>query len=325
MTAAILRRGAIVAVIAGLAGATAVIGYIGFGQVLSALARIGWRGLATLIAYSALPYALLGSAWFILERPWRAARWRIYVLARMVRDASGELLPFSHVGGLVIGARAAMLQGIAANWAFATTTVDVTAELVAQVGFTCLGLVLLFTRLDPRSNLAAPALAGVGATVVGLAGFVVVQRRGADLVTGIVRRILPAAAARAAETGAMIGELHRRPGRLALAIALHLTAWIASALGVWLALEAAGIRIGPVDILGLEALVMAVRSAIFVAPMGVGVQEASYALLGPLFGLSPDIAVGLSLIKRARELTIGLPVLAAWQAIEGRRLASDRV
>jgi putative membrane protein len=315
-----LKRGAILAAILGFIVATIVAGYIGFGDVFRALARIGWRGLAVLVVYSALPYALLGTAWFCLEKPWRADRWRLFAWARMVRDASGELLPFSHVGGLVIGTRVAVLQGLTPAWAFATTTVDVTAELVAQVAFTLVGLALLFARLDPRSGLAGPAIAGVALTAASIAAFVVVQRRGMGLITGLIGRVLPAAADAAAEAGEMIVLLHRRPGRFFLAVLIHLGAWVASALGAWLALRIAGVAISPLNVLGLEALVMAVRSAVFVAPMGVGVQEASYALLGPLFGLGPDLALALSLIKRARELAVGLPVLAVWQATEGRRL-----
>ena len=39
------------------------------------------------------------------------------------------------------------------------------------------------------------------------------------------------------------------------------------------------------------------------------------------FGLSPEMALALSLLKRARDLTIGLPVLAWWQVVEGGRLS----
>jgi hypothetical protein len=36
--------------------------------------------------------------------------------------------------------------------------------------------------------------------------------------------------------------------------------------------------------------------------------------------LGPEVALALSLIKRIRELTVGLPALLAWQMIEGHRL-----
>jgi putative membrane protein len=317
------RRAIMIAAGLGLVAATAVVAFVGFGGVLAALARIGWRGLAILIAYSGLPYVLLGSAWFSLEKPWRARRWGTFVWARMVRDASGELLPFSHLGGLVIGARAAALQGLSASWATATTVVDVSTELVAQVGFTALGVTLLITRLDAASageGLVSAALAGMAITAVATAAFIAFQRKGLGLIERLVERFLPSAATGAGETVVMVGELYRRPGRLAIAVVLHLAAWIASALGVWLALQVAGVAIGPLAVLGLEALVMAVRSAAFAAPMGIGVQEASYAVLGPLFGLGPEVSVALSLVKRARELAVGLPVLSIWQGLESRRL-----
>jgi putative membrane protein len=300
---------------------------VGFGSVLRAVGLLGWRSLSLLTVYTVAPLALLATAWFVLESPWRPGRWRAYAWARAVRDSSGELLPFTHVGGLVIGASAAVRQGLAPAWAYATTVVDATTELIAHVGFIGLGLALLAMRLGSgqfRDGLAPVALTGLAFTGLAAVLFVIAQRRGMGLVTGLARRFLPAAESGAAETTAMITALYRRPGRYGLAVLLHLTAWIASALGVWLALRVAGVRVDPQAVIGLEALISAVRSAAIVAPMGVGVQEASYAVLGPLFGLGPEVAVALSLIKRARDLTIGLPVLAIWQSLEGRRLIAAR-
>ena len=52
----------------------------------------------------------------------------------------------------------------------------------------------------------------------------------------------------------------------------------------------------------------------------MGVQEAAYALLGQVFGLSGEMGVALSLLRRAKDLAIGAPTLLVWQALEGRRL-----
>jgi hypothetical protein len=41
----------------------------------------------------------------------------------------------------------------------------------------------------------------------------------------------------------------------------------------------------------------------------LGVQEGGYLLLAPLAGLPPDMALALSLAKRAREIILGLPGL----------------
>ncbi len=320
MTAALLRRLGLVAAVLGVAATTAVVVIVGAGPVLAAVVKVGWRGLGAFTLWSALPYLLLGTAWFSLERPWTAQRWRAYLWARMVRDASGELLPFSPIGGLAIGVRAAVLEGVGATWAAATTTVDVTAEMAAQVVFTLFGLAVLGLRLGHDSIVAKQALAGVAMTAAAIVAFAVLQRRGVSNMGALIERFAPGVGSHFADTSALIGAIHARPGRLALAVLLHLLAWIASALGAWLALAVGGVAVGAADIIGLEALIMAVRSAAFLAPMGIGVQEASYALLGPLFGLGPELAVALSFIKRARELIVGGPVLALWQVREGRRL-----
>jgi len=37
-----------------------------------------------------------------------------------------------------------------------------------------------------------------------------------------------------------------------------------------------------------------------------------------LFGLPPQLGVAISLLKRAREIALGVPVLLLWQIAEGR-------
>ncbi len=95
--------------------------------------------------------------------------------------------------------------------------------------------------------------------------------------------------------------------------------WIASSAEVWLALVFAGEPLSFGAVLAIESLVYASRTAAFVVPNAVGVQEGAYLLLGASFGLSPDMALALSLLKRARDLAIGVPALAVWQIVESGR------
>lgn len=319
-----MKRLLILAAALGLAAATGVIAYVGFGQIVAALGVIGWRGLGTLVAYTAAPLSVLTLAWFVLEKPWPWRRLGIYFWARLVRDASGELLPFSHVAGLAIGARAATLAGLSGAWSVASTVVDVTTEMIAQIGFTLFGLVLLADRLGTHAEVGWAALAGFALTLAAVVSLIALQRRGMTFITRLVERVFPAATAHAVEASGLFSDLYSRTGRILLAILLHLGAWTLSASGVWLALHVAGLKVGLPEIIGLEALISALRSAAFIAPMGLGVQELGYAVLGPVFGLSVETAIAVSLIKRARDLCVGLPVLAAWQIVEGRRLVARR-
>ncbi|MGN6452925.1 MAG: hypothetical protein ACTHL7_07660 [Steroidobacteraceae bacterium] len=70
--------------------------------------------------------------------------------------------------------------------------------------------------------------------------------------------------------------------------------------------------------IAIESIVYAIRSAAPFIPNAFGVQEGAYLLLAPLFGLGTDTALAISVLKRARDVAIGVPVLLLWQAAEGR-------
>ena len=317
-----MKLGVLIAIVLGLILATAVIGYFGFGQVLHALAAIGWHSFAALLAYSVLPILILGSAWFVLaDQP--PAKFGVFVWARVVRDAAAEHLPLSQFGGFLIGARAAILHGVSATEAFATTVVDATAELLAQIAFIGVGITMLVLRLGSKSandSLVWAGVVGLVLLIVGAVAFILLQRNSSRLLEKFAERFLPASVAHASAVAQAMNALYDQPGRVAVATALHLCAWTASATGAWIALRLTGVELGLADVLAIESLLGAVRSAAFAAPMAIGVQEAGYALVGPLFGLHSDMALALSLIKRARDLAIGLPALLIWQGFEAKKL-----
>ena len=72
--------------------------------------------------------------------------------------------------------------------------------------------------------------------------------------------------------------------------------------------------------IAIEAMLHAIMAMAFFVPGRVGIQEAAYTLLGTIFGIPPEIALSLSLLRRARDFVIAVPVLLVWQGIEVRRL-----
>ena len=54
----------------------------------------------------------------------------------------------------------------------------------------------------------------------------------------------------------------------------------------------------------------------FFIPGSLGVQEGAYMVLGHIFGVDAPIALGFSLLRRGRELVVGIPVLLIWQLLE---------
>jgi uncharacterized membrane protein YbhN (UPF0104 family) len=77
-------------------------------------------------------------------------------------------------------------------------------------------------------------------------------------------------------------------------------------------------------VLAIESLIFTVRSVAFAVPGAIGFQEAAYVLIGPLFGLPPEIALALSIAKRGRDIAIGIPALVAWQLLETRSILIRR-
>jgi hypothetical protein len=47
-------------------------------------------------------------------------------------------------------------------------------------------------------------------------------------------------------------------------------------------------------------------------------------VLGASLGLAPEFALGLSLLKRGRDVVLGIPALASWHLFETRRAADTR-
>ena len=302
----------------------ALVAYFGADAVMNSLLAVGAGGFIAICVIHLALTALMGLAWRALlpGAPSGRVMW-----ARLVRDSGSEALPLSQVGGYVLGVRALALAGVPATLGTASTIVDVTLEFVAQLAYTALGLALL-VRSQPETQVTVPVLLGLAVAATAAGAFVVVQHRGLDCFDRLARMIgrdwIGRGAAGAAALHSALADIYRNRGGLWASFALHLVCWIASAVEVWLALYLAGQPLSFGAVLAIESLLYAIRTAAFVVPQAVGVQEGAYLLLGAGFGLTPDMSLALSLLKRGRDLTIGLPAIAIWQGLEGRALWQRR-
>jgi glycosyltransferase 2 family protein len=320
-----MRSATILLAIAGLLLGTALVGYFGFGEVVHALLALGWIGFLAIIAYHLAGIGLLGLCWYVLSP--RRAPLRAFIWGRLIRDSGAELLPLSALGGFVMGARAATLLGIGGIAATASTIVDVTLEVAGQLGYTAMGLLLL-ARLKPEDPLIGWSALGVVGGMVAVTLFILVQRHALGRMENLVRRIAQRWSKDAAvEPQPLYLEIHAiydRPRALVLGGMLHWAAWIVSSVEAWFALRLMGAPLGIDAVIVIESLLYAARSAAFAVPNAVGVQEGAYVMLGAAFGLTPEVSLALSLLKRARDLVIGAPALVAWQMLESRRLLRGR-
>lgn len=313
----------IVTVIAGLVGLAiigALVGYFGAGSVVRSLRAIGWDGFAVICLIHLSVIALEGLAWRVLV-PGKSA-WT-FLWGRLIRDAGSEVLPVSQMGGCVLGARVVTLAGVPATMAAASTLVDLTLEFLAKIAYMAIGIILL---LAIRGDMPAALPVAVGLTTTGLFAFafVVVQRHGFAFFDRFAHLLGRGWAERttagAAAVHAALTNIYQREAGLWGGFILHLACWILSAVEVWAALRLADVPLSFATVLVIESLLYAIRTAAFAIPNAVGVQEGAYILIGVALGLTPEMALAISLLKRARDLVIGLPALAVWQVVEGGRL-----
>jgi putative membrane protein len=310
----------IIAAIAGLAMIGALVGYFGAGAVIGSLRAIGWAGFSAICAVHLVVISIEGIAWRLLVP---GARVWAFIWGRLIRDAGSEVLPVSQMGGCILGARAVTLAGVPGSVAAATTLVDLTLEFFAKLAYMAVGLILLLT-LRPDMPVSLPVTFGLTATGLFAIIFVVVQRGGFAFFDRFARMLGQGWAERTASgvaaVHAALAEIYQRRAGLWGGFVLHFACWILSAVEVWIALHLAGAPLGFPTVLVIESLLYAIRTVAFAIPNAVGVQEGAYVLIGAAFGLTPEMALAISLLKRARDLIIGLPALGTWQIAEGGRL-----
>jgi len=324
-----VKKLSIVLALAGLLLGTVLIAWFGFGRVVAGLRRVGWEDFGLIVGWQLLLFAVLGLAWDAILPARQARRPWILIWGRMVRDASANCLPFSQVGGFVFGARAVTLHGVSWSLATASTVVDVTAEFLAQLAFTAIGLGILLARA-PSSTLAVPIEVGLGLAVLAGAALIWLQQGAAPLFIRLGRRIagrwFDDAQDRVQVLQAELALIYGHTGRLAIGFFVHLLGWLGTGVAGWITYRSLGVAIDFDDALAIEALLSAMAAIAFLVPVNAGVQEAGYAGLGAIFGVPPELSLGVSLVRRARDLVVGVPILLIWQFFEMQRLrAAQRV
>jgi putative membrane protein len=200
--------------------------------------------------------------------------------------------------------------------------VDVTTELIGQIAFITLGLLIGINELRADQTMAPYAqglIFGTALLIPVVISFVVLQRRGSSIGERMAGRLLPAAVSHTAAFSTALRSFYKNPFRIVLSTMVHLAAWIASGVWLWLIMRLVGANVDIPSAIAIESLLGALRSATVFVPSSVGVQEAGYALLAQVFGMEPEIGLAVSLLKRARDVVVGVPVLLIWQAVEGKR------
>ncbi len=322
-----LRLGFLAGWLVGIGLITALIAYNGVDDIVAALNSVG---------VGALAFGLVHVGTIMLDsRGWRTilsgqgrTGFAGLLLKRWIGMSVNSLLPVAQVGGEFVRARLLAKAGVAGDLAGASVVVDLTIGLLTQAGFAMIGIVMLLIHAGgfDRMNNLVTGIALFGGLIL---LFGLVQNRGLfwPLASRLQRMLgskaLAGLAAGAASLDRTIRQLYRDRRRLMAAAGWRLGGWLFGSVEIWLGFFLLGHPIAIGEAVAMESVGQIVRSAGFVIPGGLGVQEGGLMLAGSWLGLAPDQVLAVALLKRARELVYGVFGLWAWSLIEGSRSTGD--
>jgi putative membrane protein len=298
----------------GLAIVVTLVAQEGLGKVLAALRLAGWN-ILWVAAYRFVPMTIDAVGWYYQIASRQVPPLAKFVFYRWVAESCNTLLPAAQIGGHMVRALMLARHSVARTLAGASVVVDFTLGLGTQLLFVVLGLLLLLFKTSQELNTALLASAVSGGLLM-FGGFVLVQHSGfAGILNGIARRFwknkkLPEWLGGVQQLETEIGRLYADYRRMFICALLRLLGWIFKSGETYLALLFLGASPTITDALILEAVCIAVNSLGFLLPGALGVREGGILAIGGLLGFPAETALALALIKRARELLVGLPGLS---------------
>jgi putative membrane protein len=318
-----LRAAAYIAGLLGLALLTILVVHADVPAMLGTW-KLAGAPLLWLVPYRLIYFVLYAIGWRAMLRPFDPdgrARFGYVLWATTVREAVDRLLPVASLGGGVVGVRVIRWRGLATVPVSATVIVEVLLTLMAVYLFGALATVILLAFGNGASHwhvvvvLALSLPIPIGSFLLLRYGSVF-QRMERFLSPLVGLTGAQAATSLDADLRACLGRIRT----LLMAGALQLVALLSAALEIWWALRLFGHPVSAPSAVMLEGLSQAVRHLAFIVPAGLGVQEAALVLFGHTLGVSTELALAVSAVKRMREVLCGLPPLLSWQWLEARRL-----
>jgi putative membrane protein len=332
---------AVIGLIVGIVVVGIILAHQNLAAIWSAIASAGW-GLVPALSWRSASIVMAAIAWRTLFMRVAQPGISYAALARWIGEAVNTLLPVGQVGGDVVRGRLLRRDlvlvdhavktgqdaggspvtqgshghGVAGGISVAATVIaDITLNLLAQFIYALPGLVLLWREHDLTDwqSIVCLLLAALPFGLVLLGQSPLIIQLGTRLARrlGLIKIGSPDQASGLGFDLA-VGHLYRRHGTVVVAVLWHLVAWGCRTGETWMVLRLLGSPVDWLEASVIESLIGAVRVAAFVMPAGLGVQEGALILLCGWVGVPAAPAFALALIKRARELALGLPGLVAW-------------
>jgi len=307
------------ALLLGLAAIVALIIDNGAHQIATVLTKGGLK-LFLVPIVMVIPMMLDAAGWQVLIS--NPPPWRRFFYARWIGESVNTLLPAAQVGGLFIKSYLLDKTVGEPGLALASAIVADTVSAISLLLFIALTLGLMAMHgLDLRIIL--PLAAG---TIIFCIPIYIFYR----LQSGTTINFHPRLRKLVSKITAFAGSDNKAGGikdqldniyadnkNILKSFLLQFLGWVLGTIEVWMIVHLLGGNISVTEALLLEGLGQTIRNIAFFIPGALGIQEGTYLLVGTMLGLTPTLALSISLVKRFRELAQGIPGLIVWQANEG--------
>lgn len=321
-----MKRGSLLALVAGLVLLGLVVAHSDLGQVAHLLAGIEWSGVVGVVALFCLAWAVEILAWALTftTRPvgtrWLWQLWRV----NMVGEAMNVVMPLGSLGGEPIKAWL-LKRHYQVGYREAATTLVLMQTLLALAEALFVALGALLACLFGILPAAIEHLLSSAAVVLAVAMAIVViglhRRWLRGLLEAFEQRFGGARFARLKDSlvdveHALADFARTQPHRFTASTVLFLGNWLGGAAELWLILQLLEAPLPFASCWVAEAAIVTIRSLTFFLPAQLGSVEAVTVFVISALGGGGELGLALSAVRRARELAwsvAGLSVGAAYQ------------
>ena len=256
---------------------------------------LGIAGPLAVLVLVALHLVVLGldvRAWQQLVPPGQVGFGELFVM-RWIAESVNNMAPVAQVGGEVV--RATLLRGRLG--ALAPAVLSVSADFIATAASLApIALLGIFLLSPPHGVMLSCTI------LLAWLGFIGLLRNWHALSDWVHAHL--------ARVRARLEDLDRR--QFARAWMWHVSAWLCGAGEIYLGLWLLGHPVTATEALAIECVLQTSRAVVFMGPAGIGIQEGAIVALSAWAGVPHAVGLGLALLKRAREVSLGISGLLAW-------------
>jgi hypothetical protein len=305
---------------------------IGPEKLWSDARSLGWA-LVPIVALSGVEHFLHMLAWRrCFHREPRPEMGRLYA-AHLASNAISFVTPTATVGGEV--ARATLMPAeMPRSVAVAALTVDRLTWSLADAILAVIGVAVILARTTMAPAAKIALVGAVSALVIGILGFLWMQRGGKLVSFFTENRIVkklggPRLAEKLARGGGAVDReielYHReRTSDLWVSVALHVAAISIACVQLAIFLAATGRPVVWSDVVAVFAAAVAMDIASFFVPARLGAQEAARTFATSMVGWGAEIGLAFALVVRLEQMVwVAIGLLAYGGLAQGGARAED--